>query len=96
MTICPNPAAWNKVFKQLEAFALSHPCVPPAPPVPLILAGWVYSNDIGKKDRWNQTISWATLNGCLELTAVPEADLYSTAEPTSYQIGPLGGPLCRE
>jgi hypothetical protein len=96
MTICPNPEAWTKVFKQLQAFALSHACLPPTLPMPLILAGWAYSNDIEKRVRWNQTISWATLNGYLELTTVPEADLYSTSEPTSYQIGPLGGPMCRE
>jgi hypothetical protein len=96
MTICPNPETWNKVFKQLEAFAMSHACVPPTPPEPLILAGWAYSNDIEKSDRWNQMVSWATFNGCLELTTVPEADFYSAAEPAIYQIGPLGGPMYRE
>lgn len=96
MTICPNPVAWNNIYKQLQAFALSHPCVPPAPPVPLVLAGWAYSNDVEKRDRWSQTVSWATLNGCPELTMVPEVDLYSTGAPTSYQIGPLGGPMNRE
>jgi hypothetical protein len=96
MMICPNPEAWSKIYKQLQAFALSQPCVLPAPPVPLVLAGWAYSNDLEKRDRWSQTVSWATLNGCPELTMVPGVDLYSTGAPTSYQIGPLGGPMNRE
>lgn len=76
MTICPNPEAWNEVFKQLQAFALSHPCIPPAPPVPLVLAAWAYSNDIEKRDRWSQTVSWATLNGCPELTFLSKLFIY--------------------
>ena len=96
MKICPNPAMWNEVFNRLKEFAQSHSCVPPTPPTPLVLGGWAFSNDIEKSDRWNQMVSWATLNGCLELTTIPEADFYAVAEPTRCKIGPLGGPMYRE
>jgi len=61
----------------------------------LLLAGWAYSNDIDKRRRWEETIEWATHNGCPDLVAVAETDFYDVDEPTSYTIGPLGGPMYR-
>src|SRR5439155_802976 len=49
--ICLNPTRWNDVFKELVKYADAHPCSPRRPPTPLILAGWAYSNDTGKKAR---------------------------------------------
>jgi hypothetical protein len=63
------------------------------PPKPLILAGWVYSNDIQKLEVWEKTVAWANANGCPELAVVPDKDFYSADNPTSYRIGPLGEPL---
>ena len=37
------------------------------PPVPLILAGWNFSEDWQKKDRWLEIIKWANDNGCSDL-----------------------------
>jgi hypothetical protein len=93
--ICPNPMPWHDVFERLTAHARTHPCVPPSPPMPLILAGWAYSNDVDKMRRWDETIAWATQNGCPELVAVPETDFHYVDEPTSYTVGPLGGPMYR-
>jgi hypothetical protein len=61
----------------------------------LILAGWAYSNDIDKMRRWEETVAWAAHNGCLDVVEVPDTDFYSVDEPTSYTVGPLGGPLYR-
>jgi hypothetical protein len=93
MKICPNPIPWNDVFTRLQAHASTYPCVPPMPPKPLILAGWAYSNDTEKLKRWEQTVSWADANGCPSLVVVADKDFYLADNPTSYRIGPLGGPL---
>jgi len=92
--ICPNPIPWNKSFERLNHFAKEHPCMPPSPPKPLILAGWAFSNDTEKMQRWEETVAWANINGCLELVkGIPENEFYFVSEPTSYTIGPFGGPM---
>jgi len=94
--ICPNPMPWNEAYKRLTGFTESHSCVPPNPPKPLILNGWVYSNDIGKKNRWDDTVKWADKNGCMELVNnIEDGDFYCVDEMSSYQIGPMGGPMFR-
>jgi len=35
----------------------------PKPPVPLILSGWIFSNDVDKKLRWEEMKSWAEQYG---------------------------------
>ena len=50
------------------------------PPVPLILAGWVFSNDHEKKRRWDQTIEWAIANDCEDLITVDDDEYYVTDE----------------
>ena len=65
--ICPNPIPWSNVFKKLSKFADDNENLS-EPPVPLILNGWVFSNDFQKKERWEQTVSWAKNAGCQELT----------------------------
>jgi hypothetical protein len=94
--ICPNPMPWNEAFTRLTKFAKAHPCTPPSPPKPLILTGWAYSNDIEKMQRWEETVAWATDNGCSEVvTGIPDHDFYFVSEPTTYAIGPTGGPMYR-
>ena len=93
--ICPNPMPWKDVHERLTAYARVHPCVPPSPPVPLILAGWAYSNDTDKMRRWEETIAWARDNGCVDLVDVSESDFYCVDKPTSYTVGPCGGPMYR-
>lgn len=73
--VCPNPIPWNEIFKQLSKHAEAHRCNPPAPPRPLILAGWAFSSDIEKKRRWEETVAWANSNGCSEIVSgVADAD----------------------
>jgi hypothetical protein len=53
-SICPNPPEWAKLHtaavtatKDGETF-----------PKPLILAGWAFSSDEEKRQRWAETIQW--------------------------------------
>jgi hypothetical protein len=93
--ICPNPLPWNEVFERLNSYAEIHLCSPQSPPVPLSLGGWAHSNDIEKMQRWEQTVAWAGNNGCADLVEVPLGDFYYVDEPTSYTVGPMGGPMYR-
>lgn len=94
--ICPNPTPWHEVFEQLTKYAQSHPCTPSSPPKPLILAGWAYSNDIEKMQRWEETLKWAAKNGCANLVSgISNSDFYFAENPTNYTVGPLGGPMYR-
>jgi hypothetical protein len=93
MRICPNPTPWNDVYQKLKSLADSKAELP-APPVPLILNGWVYTNDLEKKQRWNETLEWAKAAGCISIVeALSESDYYFAQSPSDYQIGPMGGPM---
>jgi hypothetical protein len=51
--------------------------MPESPPKPLILAGWAYSSDEEKAERWEETIAWATFNGCAEvISQIKDEDFY--------------------
>ena len=92
--ICPLPGKWNEVFQSLERYARSNPCIPPSPPTPMILAGWAYSNDVVKKLVWEATVDWAEKNGCSELiSCITDEDFYFVDAPSTYQVGPYGGPM---
>lgn len=94
--ICPRPSDWANVHQKLERIARFRKCTPPNPPKPLILSGWHYSNDIQKRDRWQQTVDWAKKNNCSELIAnIPSDNFYRVEIPTDFQVGPLGGPMFR-
>ena len=94
--ICPNPGAWHEAFERISAHAQLRSCTPPNPPKPLILAGWAYSNDIEKMQRWEETVAWAEINGCSNLLqTIPDSEFYHVEEPTNYTVGPLGGPMFR-
>lgn len=94
--ICPNPSRWNDVFKQLVEYAEAHPCRPNRPPAPLILAGWAYSNDTEKMRRWRETVDWASANSCVGIVeGISDQDFYQVEKPTSYSVGPMGGPCYR-
>jgi hypothetical protein len=74
-----------------------HPCTPPSPPVPLILSGWAFSNDVDKINRWQEMVAWAKANGCSEIVdAIADEDFYYVHSPTDYVVGPMGGPMYRE
>jgi hypothetical protein len=75
--VCPNPIPWNNIFQQLTSHAGSNSCVPEFPPKPLILAGWAYSSDLEKAQRWEETVAWANFNGCASLVdQLKEEDFY--------------------
>lgn len=94
--ICPHPKQWNDIFGRLLDYADRHACSPDRPPTPLILGGWWASNDTEKMLRWRETVIWATANGCLEIVEdIPEVDFYQVDKPSTYSIGPLGGPCYR-
>jgi hypothetical protein len=94
--ICPNPVPWDQAYKLLAKYEADRPCALPSPPTPLILAGWAYSNDNEKARRWQETVAWANANGCPELVSkIPDADYYFVDNPSTYAIGPLGGPMYR-
>jgi len=92
MNICPNPGRWNEIYEVLLA-ACKHRNIGSLPPVPLILNGWLYSNDADKADRWKRTESWAQENGLSELVAVSVEDWYAVEYPFRGTVGPLGGPM---
>jgi hypothetical protein len=75
--ICPYPALWNEVFMLLTNFAKKNPWNPSSPTKPLILAGWVHSNDRDKKQRWEETMVWAKNNICADLIpSSSDSDFY--------------------
>jgi hypothetical protein len=92
--ICPKAQTWHMTFRQLQRFARSNECVPPSPPTPLILSGWIYSTDVEKMERWGATVEWAKQNGCAGLVGgIPDADFYEMSRPNIYQISPTGRPM---
>jgi hypothetical protein len=81
-TSVPNPIPWNLAFERLTKYAKARICTPPSPPTPLILAGWIYSNDSEKMQRWAETIAWADTNGCRQIVdEIPEQDFYFVEDP---------------
>lgn len=77
--ICPNPVAWDKVYRRLIAHARERGVLG-EPPRPLILAGWVHSNDAQKMERWRETVDWAEANGSAEI--IEQVDDYYTVART--------------
>ena len=80
---------WHDVFERLTRHARTRPCVPPFPPVPLILAGWAYSNDVEKMQRWEETVAWARDNGCPEIIALDTTGLHGIIFDWRHYDGPL-------
>ena len=92
--ICPLPKHWNQVTKLHRKAAERDQRSIPNPPVPLILNGWVYSNDLEKRERWNQTIDWAEKWGFSEIIRGLEPQMkYWVEHPSEYVVGPMGGPM---
>ncbi|SMC81760.1 hypothetical protein SAMN02745168_2619 [Papillibacter cinnamivorans DSM 12816] len=83
--ICPFPNRWNEIYENLcRAYENITGIILPktvveisnagGPPTPLILAGWAFTNDEDKKDRWQETLHWAEKHKLLHLTNVEESD----------------------
>lgn len=92
--VCPMPTPWHHVHQALRAAWERGGCIGTPPPVPLILAGWAYSNDVEKKARWEQTVAWAEKSGLADLIPdFKERERYCVESMTTYDVGPLGGPM---
>jgi len=94
--VCPMPIKWNEIYRKLvdECRRRLPQFEDLKPPTPLILNGWVYSNDKEKQDRWNATVKWADDHGLSHLIPeLSESDIYSVDEITTYTVGPMGGPM---
>jgi len=59
LSICPNPPEWAK----LHSAAISTAADGGTFPKPLILAGWTFSTDADKRQRWQETVSWLRERG---------------------------------
>ena len=64
--VCPLPMAWERARASLEKARVLRAPHAPKVPVPLILAGWNFSTDEEKQQRWNETMDWAATNGLSE------------------------------
>lgn len=94
MFICPKPYKWHEIFERLRSAWQNAGAVGRKPPVPLILAGWNFSNDVEKKLRWEDTLAWAKKHDLVHLVGdLSEDDCYFVDEPSNYQISPMGGPM---
>ena len=46
--------------------------------------------------RWRETVDWASANGCVGIVeGISDQDFYQVEKPTSYSVGPMGGPCYR-
>mgnify|MGYP006280853949 CR=1 FL=1 len=92
--VCPKAHIWASIHKRLEDFAAQNVCAPPQPPIPLVLAGWAFSNDHQKLQRWRETVEWAERNSCLDIVgSIPPDEYYYASPVTVYEVGPAGGPM---
>ena len=94
ITICPQPSHWASIYQRLNDLAIKSENFIPSPPKPLILSGWDYSNDVEKRERWLETLDWGEKWGFTEVLREITPDMmYEVENPSTYQIGPMGGPM---
>ena len=73
--ISPIPRILHEIHNKLDRFWMSELNQEgDPPPKPLILGGWNFSNDYDKKNRWDQTVTWAKENNCTHLLPDLEVD----------------------
>lgn len=93
IVVCPKPATWAELHRRLQEAANANPSIP-SPPVPFVLAGWTYSNDVEKRNRWQETLAWADHYGLRTLlSGVTDDSMHVVSELSDDKIGPLGGPM---
>jgi|SRR5208337_2973142 len=77
--ICPNPQPWSEIYQKLEAEWIARGRVGSPPPVPLILNGWMASDNNAKHKRWLDTVRWAEQHDLLHLIPeLPYEDQYKS------------------
>ena len=84
--VCPKPTIWVETYQRLDESWRRAGCQGEAPPMPLVLAGWIYSSDRDKQQRWQQTIEWAERHNFAHLIPfLRDDDFYATEYlSTSY------------
>jgi hypothetical protein len=77
---------WVEIYKRLDESWRHSGCRGAPPPIPLVLAGWVYSSDRDKQQRWEQTIEWAVQHDFAHvIPSLSDEEYYSTEHlSTSY------------
>ena len=66
--ISPVPKVWHEIHQALESFWNTElQKKGDKPPTPLILAGWNYSSDFEKSERWQATVRCAEEMNCSTL-----------------------------
>lgn len=94
MEICPLPVIWDAIYRRLLEASRTGDGSNPPPPVPLILAGWAFTNDTEKQERWKATVTWADRHGFQGLIGALSAEsMYRVEIATKYAVGPMGGPM---
>lgn len=92
--VCPLPVPWDEIYQALKERWEHGGKKSPPPPVPLILNGWVFSNDVEKAKRWRQTLDWAETYGLESLIpGLRDDQKYMVSDLSSYRVGPMGGPM---
>jgi hypothetical protein len=98
--VCPLPTIWAKIFGKLGKLTSVDPTIP-EPPIALILAGWNFSDDFEKKNRWDDTLEWINKYGGEVLTTSLTDNDYYCVEKLSrpayldYQCGETSPPAIR-
>lgn len=84
--VCPKPPIWVETYQRLDESWRRAGCGCEPPPMPLVLAGWIYSSDRDKQQRWQQTIEWADRHNFAHLMPILRDDEYYVTDylSTSY------------
>lgn len=98
--VCPLPQIWGQIYNKLKTIELQNADIP-SPPIALILAGWNFSDDFGKKNRWDDTLEWINKYGGEDLISCLTDDDYYCVEELSrpayfdYHYGDTSPPAIR-
>lgn len=76
--ISPTPKVWHIIHQSLVSYWENELNKQGSkPPIPLILAGWAFSEDWENRARWEQTLKWVRENNCEHLIPdIAEEDKY--------------------
>lgn len=90
--VCPLANIWHEIYQRLHKKWVEDGANGEKPPVPLILGGWWYSNDLQKKERWAETIAWADRNGYSSIIPEIRSEDFYWVNLSDFEVEPVGGP----